>query len=276
MRFQTEVRVRYSAAQNEARRLIRKNETNGIVNELPALADVLKEEKTAGEVELGVYEIPVNQIVGIAADDEKEYYTSDFLPLPSVNSDFAEKWCDLYLKFLNDRDLSEPVRCYEYLGKFYVTDGKKRVSVAKVHGSMVIKAEIIRILPVMTDDPRIRSYYELVRTFEKTGVYQIAFSTPCNTDDFLTAMGYDPAHVWNESDRWGFKFHWYPFERALKLAYDGYLNITTADAVKVLMQKNTYSELKQLPIWTLAEMMQESWLELNKISNSDFEMKTVA
>lgn len=276
MRFQTEVWERYSAAQNQAQRVLRKSVNNGTVNELPVLENVLKNENVAGEVELGVYEIPVNQILGIAGETEKELYTSDFLPVSSVKSGFAEKWCNLYLEFLSDRGLAEPVRCYEYMGKFYVADGKKRVSVAKVHGAMVIKANIIRILPVETDDPKIQSYYEFIRTFEKTGVYQIAFTNPCNADHFLAAMGYDPAHVWNDSDRWGFNFQWYPFERAVKLAFNGYLNITTADAVKVLMEKYAYAELKKLPSWTLAELMQESWLELYKVSNPDFKVHPAA
>ena len=269
MRFQTEVWERYSEVQNQAKRVLRRSESNGENNVLPDLETVLKQENTAGQVELGVYEIPVNQIVGVAKDTQKELYTSDFLPISSIQSEFAKKWCNLYLEYLNDRGSEEPVHCYEYMGKFYVADGKKRVSVAKVHGTMMIKAEIIRILPVKTEEPSILSYYEFVRTFEKTGVYQIAFSVPCDTDDFLAAMGYDPAHVWNDSDRWGFNLRWYPFERALKLAFNGNLNITTADAVRILMQKKPYAELKKMPAWTLAELMQESWLELKQICESD-------
>ena len=125
MRFQKEVWETYSTAQNYARRVIRRNERNGIVNVLPALADVLEGEATSGKLELGVLEIPVDQIVGIATESGKENYTSDFLPVPSVKSDFAEAWCNLYLEFLSDKGLTDPVQCFEYMGKFYVADGKK-------------------------------------------------------------------------------------------------------------------------------------------------------
>lgn len=276
MRFQKEVWETYSAAQNQSRRVIRRNERNGIVNVLPALADVLEGEATAGKVELGVCEIPVDQIVGIATETGKENYTSDFLPVPAAGSDFAEAWCNLYVEFLSDEGLTDPVKCFEYMGKFYVADGKKRVSVAKVHGAMGIRADVIRILPEMTAEPRVRSYYEFVRTFEKTGVYQLAFTNPCNTDEFLAAMGYDPDRVWSDSDRWGFRYCWCPFERALKLAFNGHLNITTADAVAVLMKKKPFGELKQLPSWTLAELMQESWRELYQISDPDRKLDPAA
>lgn len=273
MRFQTEVWERYSEAQNRAKRTLRKKE---VENTLCTLEAVLEQEKTAGEVELGVYEIPVNRIVGIASDSDKECYTAEFLPLPSIKSGFAEKWCNLYLEHLSDKGLLEPIRCYEYLGKFYVVGGKKRTSVIKVNGDMLIRAEIIRILPAETEDPKIQSYYQFVRTFKKTGVYQIAFSNPCDLDAFLESMGYDPNYVWTDSDRWGFHFRWYPFERGLKLAFNGYLNITAADAVKVLMKKYPYAELKQMPSWTIAELMQESWRELYKISNPNFTIGTTA
>ena len=276
MRFEAEVWERYSVAQNMAKRVQRKNAENESVISLPMLADVLAQEEVNGEVELGVYDIPVNQIVGFATDSDNECYISDFLPLPSVKTGFAEKWCNLYLQFLNDRCLAEPILCYEFLGKFYVADGKKRVSVAKVHGSVVIKAKIIRIMPAMSDDPKIQSYYEFVKAFEKTGLYQIAFTRSCDIDKFLEDLGYAADHVWNDNDRWGFVFHWYPFQKALNVAFGGYLNITTADAVQVLLQKQSFTELKKLPSWTLAELMQESWYELYKISNPDFKLRISA
>lgn len=272
MRFETEVWERYSAAQNGAMRLLRKNENDLLLN----METVLEQENIAGQVELGVYDIPVNQIIGVANNVNNQFYTSDFLPVPSINTEFAEKWCNLYKQYLNDREVGNPIQCYEYMGKFYVADGKKRVSIARVHGAVLIKAEITRILPAKSDEPRIRSYYEFVRTFEKAGVYQIAFTNPCDTDGFLAAMGYNPEHIWNDSDRWGFNFTWYPFEQALNLAFNGNLDITTADAVKVLMEKRPFAELKQLTSWALAELMQESWVELYRISDPDFNLNPAA
>lgn len=274
MRFQTEVWERYSVSQNQAKRAVRRGMNTGMETALPMLGSVVDQTKTAGEVELGVLHIPVKQIVGIASDSDKENYTADFLPLPSVKSEFAEKWTQLYLEHLTDQGLAEPIRCYEYLGKFYVIDGKKRVSVLKVDGTTMVKAEVIRILPVVTEEPQIRSYYEFIRTFDKTGLYQIAFTRPGMADDFLKAIGYAPDHVWSDSDRYGFIFNWHPFERALKVAFNGYLNITTADAVQVLLKSHSFSELKKMPSWTLAELMQDAWLEMYQISNPNFTIRS--
>lgn len=273
MRFQTEVWERYSDSQNRAKRVMRKGAANGTDTALPALYDVLDSNKMAGEVDLGVVNIPVNQIVGVIVDSYRDVYTRDFLPLPSVKSPFAESWTELYLAYLSDTGLVDPIHCYEYLGKFYVLDGRKRVSVLKAHGAMMVKAHVIRILPDMSDDIQIRSYYEFVKTYEKTGLYQIAFTQPGKADSFLEALGYDPEHVWTDGDRFSLMFHWYPFEHALKLAFDGYLNITTADAMMVLFKQHSYEELRQMHSWTLAELMQESWEEMYQISDPDFKVK---
>ena len=42
----------------------------------------------------------------------------------------------------------------------------------------MINAQVTGILPVETVDPEIQSYYEFVKTYEKTGLYQIAFTRP--------------------------------------------------------------------------------------------------
>lgn len=106
MRFEAEVWERYSVAQNMAKRVQRKNEENKMENFLPTLAEALTCQELTGETELGIYEIPVDQIVGIATDSGSECYISDFLPLPSVETEFAAKWCNLYLQYLNDRRLA--------------------------------------------------------------------------------------------------------------------------------------------------------------------------
>ena len=267
MRFEKEAWERYSVYQNQAKRIARKNSADVEKAALPLLKTVLDTYNVAGETDLGVVKIPVKQIVGVVAEEDRDAYVSDFFPLPSVNSEFAEKWTMMFMENLSNAGLSNPIRCYEFLGKFYVVDGKKRVSAVKAQGTIMIDAQVTRILPVETDDPEIQSYYEFVKTYEKTGLYQIAFTQPGKADSFLKAMGYEPDHTWSEMDRFSFMFHWYPFDRALEVAFDNQLNITTADAVLVLLRNHSIAELRNLPSWVLAEMMQDVSDDLRKIDN---------
>lgn len=178
----------------------------------------------------------------------------------------------LYQVLHTGAEFDEAISCYEYLGKFYVRDGMKRVSVSMYAGIPTMKAHVIRILPVKTEDPKNQSYYEFVKNIEKTGLYQIAFTQTGKVDGSLTALGYNPEHVWNESDRYSFIFHWYPFERAPKRTFDGNLDITTVDALDVLLKKHSYVELRDMPSWTLAELMRESWVEKYRIVDPEFKI----
>lgn len=273
MRFETEAWDLYSVAQNKARRTVRKDIAKGVEAKLPVLESVLNQENVAREVDLGVVNIPVDQIVGVASDIDRDTYVADFLPIPSIQSEYAQKWAQIYLEHLSDSGLDEPIRCYEYLGAFYVIDGKKRVSVLKAHGEMMVKAHVVRIMPEYSEDPKIQAYFEFMQTYEKTGLYQIAFTQIGKAESFLKALGYDNDYVWNDTDRFGFIFNWYPFERALKLAFDGGLNISTADALFVLLKNHSYAELRQLPSWTLAELMQEAWVDMYRVADRDFEIR---
>ena len=270
MRFQTEVWERYADSQNRAKRALRKATAKGTDMKLPVLNDILDRNKLAYTVELGIVEIPVSQIVGIGIDTDRDLYIRDFRPLSSVQSEFAEAWTEIYKQHLTDTGLVDPIRCCEYLGKFYVIDGKKRVSVLKAHGTMMVRAEVTRFLPELSEDPQIQSYYEFLKTYEKTGLYQVAFTQPGQADGFLKALGHDSAHVWDENDRFSLLFHWRPFERALEIAFDGMLNITTADAMMVLFRNHTYTELCKMPSWVLAELMQESWEDMYRICDPEF------
>lgn len=270
MHLLAEVWEQYSIARKQAMRMIRKYRKSNQSIDMPLLRTDIKGKEIIDEVDIGTLNIPVKQIVGVVSDREKECYTADFLPLPSEYSDFAENWTRLYMEHLSDRGLEEPICCYEYLGRFYVIDGKKRVSVLKANGAAMVKAEVIRLLPALTDDVIIRCYYEFIETFEKTGLYQIAFSLPGQSDDFLKAIGYDPEYVWNESDRYSFIYNWYSFVHAFELAFDGCMNITVADAVQVLLKSNTYSDLKKMHSWNLAEQMENAWEEMSQIASLYF------
>ena len=150
MRFEKEVWYRYHQVHGMAQKEARKAEKMGLERCPKELKYQLENKKIANTVELGTVEIPVNQIVGTAVFDEKNLYSPNFLPISSTNSPFAEQWCQLYMDYLSDKGWDAPIRCFEFLGRFYVQDGKKRVSVLKAHGATVTEAIVTRIMPVIT------------------------------------------------------------------------------------------------------------------------------
>lgn len=127
-----EISAQYQIANALAAQSLQKDKKQ-ILPVCPASENALVDDRMVSHREdLGELVIPVNLIVGVArTSDQVNHYTSEFLPIPAPNSKFAENWMRIYEVFcLHEVDLNA-IKCYEYLGKFYVADGLKRVSVAK-------------------------------------------------------------------------------------------------------------------------------------------------
>ena len=56
------------------------------------------------------------------------------------DTEFAAKWAGLCAAHLSDEGIRDPIKCYEYLGNFYVQEGNKRVSVLKSYEAALKRA----------------------------------------------------------------------------------------------------------------------------------------
>ena len=109
----------------------------------PAVLDnILESGASPSVLDIGMIEIPSDRIVGIKSAGRITAFTANFLPLLSVDSEFATKWISLCADHLGDTGIREPIVCYEYLGNFYVQEGNKRVSVLKYFGAARIPGNV--------------------------------------------------------------------------------------------------------------------------------------
>lgn len=268
MRIQAESWAVYRKAYNAGRREVKKQVKQGSDPYLRSLSGFLKDDMVAEKVSLEVMDIPTEKIVGIATDEGRDLYTLDFLPLSAPDGEFASKWCKLYWYYLSNKGIRCPITCYEYMGEFYIIDGLKRVSIAKCHGIPTISASVTRLLPIKTGKATVQRYYDFLSCFEKTGLYQIAFTKPYSFERFQKALGYEPDHVWDEADKLEFLFNWHVFEYAFQEAYNDYLHITPADAFLVLLEELPYEKLREMQPLVLIQLMRKAWDKLYAIQNS--------
>lgn len=253
MKFENEARALYVTAWNAANRQYRRGEHSHPV----ALKSFLHEKDFAYTIDLEVMNIPTGKIVGVAKASHKDLaYTADFLPTNPVESSFAAKWVRLYQAYLNDADIREPVHCYEYLGNFYVIDGMKRVSVAKCHGASTISALVTRLMPARTNDPQVQNYYEFLKHFSLTQLYQVCFSNPANFGKLQAALGHAADHRWTEMDRFGFLFYWYSFDHAFGKVFGESAAVTAADALVAVLEDRPYSDVRKMTPWDLEDVLQ--------------------
>lgn len=275
MSFYKEVRACYSQVHSLAKRSVRNAEKKSEETYPRELKYDMDKTKIEDTIELGTIKIPVSQIIGTAAFDEKDLYSPEFMPVSSANSPFADQWCQLYMDYLTDKGWDSPIRCIEYLGRFYVQDGKKRVSVLKAHGAYTTEAIVTRIVPAASEDEATQRYNEFLKDYKITGLYQTAFTQPGGLAKLQTALGFEENHVWNDQDRFGFLFNLLPVEYALRRAFGGHLNITAADALLVLLEEYSYREIRKMQPWDLTKVFQNAWVKLYKVLDPNFEPSSV-
>ena len=139
------------------------------------LDEILDDSMAAGQVDLGLIGIPTERIVGTKAAGRISAFAANFMPLLPSNTEFAGKWIELCLAHLGE-GIRDPVRCYEYMGRFYIQEGNKRVSVLKSYGAPTIDAFVTRIIPAYSQDQAVQVYYGFLRSYPLSGLYQVSFS----------------------------------------------------------------------------------------------------
>ena len=257
MRFQKEVHEKYLTYFAKGSRIDAKTSRYDRYQCPPELSAMLRSGKLTNAEELGVLEIPVSKIVGIASICGKESYAGDFLPIVSPKNSFADNWCSIYSKYLNGEKIA-PITCYEYLGKFYVVDGKKRVSVMKCNGIHLISANVTRIHPIDKESPEAVHYYEFLKSYQTTGLYQIDLCPKFSFDDLQRAIGCDLDYQWNPFDRAFMLTILKTIESALALAKLDHLSIHPIDAFMVLLETHSYQAAVQMDLLQMAKYFKKN------------------
>ncbi len=77
------------------------------------------------------------------------------MPLLDLKTEFGAKWTNLCIAHMEE-GIRDPVRCFEYMGRFYVQEGNKRVSVLKYFQASSVIANVTRVVPRYNDTPEVR------------------------------------------------------------------------------------------------------------------------
>ncbi len=217
------------------------------MNPYPDILDQVIDNKEVGAtLDMGVVEIPAERIVGVKSAGRIYAFTAGFLPLLDMDSEFSRKWCDLCSYHLSDEGIREPILCFEYMGKFYVQEGNKRVSVLKYFGSARIPGTVKRIMPVQDQSPEYAAYQEFLEFYKSTRLYDIQFRRPGDYAKLLSFLGKEPGETWTERERSTFRSNYYYFREALasaKLTGEG---ILPEEALLLWLQVHTFQDLGQM------------------------------
>ena len=148
----------YTKARKAALKQYRSATLSGTSPYPAVLDDILSNTDTVGEQPLGLCEIPLDMIAGTKTSNRKTAFTRDFLPLLSEKTEFASKWAQLYNAHMEE-GIRDPVKVYEFMNRYYVEEGNKRVTVLKYVNAASIYANIKRIVPARTEEKENKIYY---------------------------------------------------------------------------------------------------------------------
>lgn len=160
----------YLAARKLGRKYVQEYSSNDYKGYLPVLDDRLRSIEVVGEVSLGVHEIPLRKIVGTRTEGRSNAFAGNFMPLLEENTEFGVKWRKLYQSHISE-GIREPIKVYEFLNRYYVQEGNKRVSVLNFCEASTIDAYVTRVIPKRDEsNEAISIYYEFI-DFDRRAVF---------------------------------------------------------------------------------------------------------
>lgn len=242
----------------------------GLKPTLEVLDDILPGKGTLSEVPLGLVQIPVDQIVGTKTYGRSEAFAANFMPILRENTEFAIKWAHLSTAHENE-GIREPIKAYEYMNKFYVEEGNKRVSVMKFYGVVSAPAVVTRIVPKRTEEKENKIYYEYMDFYDKTKINYIWFSEEGRFAKLLEAVGKGEDEEWNNEDRLDFNSVYSRFNAEYTAKGGEKLSITAGDAFLSFITLYGYEALKDKTISELKALITKSWEEF-KLLEEDKEV----
>lgn len=267
MEFEREIHEQYQSAYALGRKNLQDKKKQSLPVCPVAHSALMDEKMVSYRLDLGILEIPTNLIVGVIEQSEESMlYTKDFLPISDPKSEHADLWRTLYRVLHSGKAFSESIACVEYLGKFYVQDGLKRVSVSKYSNVSTMKAHVIRILPMDTEEQDVILYFDFLNQYRFTQLYQLQFTQHGFFEKLQLAMGRSPAYLWSDNDRESFLRYWPAIEHAFRKSYGDSLRVSAADALIVLMNRYSLDQIVSMETWVLARVFQTCWKELYALS----------
>lgn len=189
----------YSHARRLGLRAYRADVAAGRYPYPPALDDMLEGTGSQGTRSLGVMEIPLDCVAGTRTRGRQSALASNFMPLLEQGSEFATKWSALACAYA-EQGFREPVVVYEYLQRFYVQEGNKRVSVALFYGAKSIAARVERVIPMASDEDAFCLYRAFEKFWQGCAVYGIVANDPESFAGIARAFGYALGERWEDRD----------------------------------------------------------------------------
>ncbi len=234
----------YSKALRLGEKAFKTAQAKGDYPYLPALDSFLRSSDIRAQTELGLVEIPLDQIAGTKTAGRQNSFACNFMPLLKENTEFALKWMNVF-KYQMEEGINDPIVAYEFMNKYYVLEGNKRVSVLKYLGAFSIEGTVTRIVPRYRDDPQVRIFYEYMEFYAKTAINYIWFSKEGSFAALVKACGMGAEEIWDDDQRKTFSSCYKRFQKIYTETGADSNSLTDGDAFLFYLSLYPYREMEE-------------------------------
>ncbi|MCI7106445.1 MAG: BMP family ABC transporter substrate-binding protein [Lachnospiraceae bacterium] len=225
---------------------------------LPVLDDILSREEIRTEQNMGLIQVPLDFVVGTSTMGRTYSFAANFMPILAEKTEFAIKWMNLSDAQINE-GIRDPIIAYEYMNRYYVVEGNKRVSVLKYFKADSILANVTRKIPKYSDDEDVKLYYEYMKFNEITGVNNVEFSKLGLAEELIKLIGEETK--WDEDMRIEFNSLLLHFTKAYEFRGGRKLPITVGDALTAFLNVYGYRETLAMSDAELSNNVVKCWNE---------------
>lgn len=243
--------------QKEKRHLI----SRGQYPYLPVMEDMMSKERLNSGTRLGIMQVPAEFIVGTKTEGRTNAFAANFMPLFEEKSEFAVKWKSLCKAHLEE-GIREPIKVYEYMNRFYVEEGNKRVSVLKFFGAVSIPAQVTRILPPKGEAKELKLYYEFLDFYKCTKINYIEFSREGSYVKLQKVLGKNVTEQWSEEEISAFRANYYYFRQLFESMGGDGLECTVGDAFLCYLNIYGFTSFKDKSGEQIKQEIDKIWEEL--------------
>ena len=239
----------------------RKALSKGAYPYLPALDEIVDNQGVRTEEPLGLVKIPLDQIVGTKTAGRKSSFASNFMPLMPENSEFARKWASV-VQYHLDQGVGDPIEAYEYMNRFYVLEGNKRVSVLKYFHADSIEGVVTRLVPYPNEAVENRIYYEFMSFYRDTQINYLSFSKTGSYEHLLDAVGKKSGEKWTDDEKIDFRSLYNRFTELFNAKGGERLFATPADALLFYLSLYPYQEVLEKSVAEMKTDVDKIWADL--------------
>ena len=232
---------------------------------LAVLDDILVNVNIVAQEPLGLVELPAESIVGTKTSGRHTAFAPNFMPLLEPDTEFAAKWsnlCDAHL----EEGIHTPIIAYEFLNKFYVQEGNKRVSVLKYFDAVRIAGTVTRLIPERNDSLENRIYYEFLDFYKLSKVNDVHFSRLGGYAKLQTLVCKASGESWTDDDRLSFSAFYTMFRQQFLALGGGGLNLTAGDAMLVYLSVYRYADACESTPSQMKQNLEKLWDEVKVLT----------